>query len=116
MTRNIDFIDYCRNSLRIVKEIRLNGMSKEAKLAQLRAKTDIELARYVNSELNLGVRLASESDDQAHIRAEEAYAEIHRLLPVVEGLGQVERLRLETKLAGLREMLDQLPALTRSAN
>jgi hypothetical protein len=89
----------------------LRSMSKEAKLAELRAKTDGELARYVTSELNLAVRLASESSDQSRIRADEAYAEIARLLPVVQGLDQSERRRVEAKLKRLREMLDQMTAL-----
>jgi len=93
----------------------LSSISKEAKLAELRAKTEIELIRYVTAELNVGVRLASESNDQAHIRAEEAYAAVSRLLPVVYDLDHPERRRLEAKLTGLRTMLDHLPALTQTA-
>jgi hypothetical protein len=111
-----DFIDYCRIHSRIVKEIRLSSMSKEAKLAELRAKTDIELARYLTSKLNLAVRLASESKDHSRIRAEEAYAEIAQLLPVVQKLSTVERRRLAAKLQWLREMLDRVPALAESAH
>jgi hypothetical protein len=90
----------------------LRSMSKEVKLAELRAKTDLDLARYVTRELNLAVRLASESNDQSRIRADETYAEIARLLPIVHGLDQSERRRLDAKLKRLREMLDQMTALT----
>lgn len=93
----------------------MSGMSKEAKLRELRAKTDGELVRYVTNELALGVRYALESDDQSHSRAEEAYAEIARLLPIINELGESERRRLEAKVKRLREMLDRLPALTRTA-
>ena len=89
----------------------MRRMSKEAKLAELRAKTDVELARYLSNELNLAARLASESDEQSRIRADEAYAEIARLLPVVQGLDQSERQRLGAKWKRLREMLDQMTAL-----
>ena len=90
-------------------------MSKEARLAELRAKTDRELARYVTSELNLGVRLASETDCRSRIQAEQVYDEIARLLPIAYHLGQSERLRLEAKLKQVRVMLDRLPVLTQTA-
>jgi hypothetical protein len=90
-------------------------MSKEAKLAALRAKTDVELVRHISNELELGVRLASESGHQSRIRAEEAYAEIVKLLPVIRGLGEAERRRWEARIERLRGMLDQMPALTRTA-
>jgi hypothetical protein len=90
-------------------------MSKEAKLAELRAKTDVELARYVTNELNVGVRLALQSNPQSRSRAEETYAEIARLLPVIHALDESERRRLEAQLQRLRGMLDQLPALTGAA-
>jgi hypothetical protein len=90
----------------------LRSMSKEAKLAELRAKTDVELARYVIRELNRAVRLASESNDQSRIGADETYAEVARLLPIAHGMDQLERRRLEAKLKRLREMLDQMAALT----
>jgi len=81
----------------------------------LRAKTDLELTRLVAGELNLGVRLASGLDGQSHIRAEKAYAEAAKLLPVVYHLDQTERQRLESNLKRLRVMLDHLPALTQTA-
>jgi len=94
----------------------LSSMSTEAKLAELRAKTDVDLVRYVTHELDLGIRLASESNDQSRIRAEEAYSEIARLLPILHDLGQSERRRVEANLKRLREVLDLLPALTRAAS
>jgi hypothetical protein len=89
-------------------------MSTDAKLAELRAKTDVELARYVTNELNHGVRFAAQSNHQSRSRAEEAYAEIARLLPIIH-LDESERRRLEAKLQRLRAMLDRLPALVRAA-
>jgi hypothetical protein len=93
----------------------LSSMSKEAKLAELRAKTDVDLARYVTNELNLGIHLASQSNHGSRGRAEETYAEIARLLPVIHDLGESERRQLEAQLQRLREILDRLPALTQAA-
>ncbi|HTS30505.1 MAG TPA: hypothetical protein VMH81_31755 [Bryobacteraceae bacterium] len=86
-------------------------MSHEAKLAELRAKTDLELAAYITNALNLALRLASEADDRSRMRAEDSYSEIVRLLPVIYRLSQPERRRFDGKLTRLREMLDQAPAL-----
>ena len=93
----------------------MSSMSKEGKLAELRAKTDVELVRYVTNALDLGVRFALESDGQSQSRAEEAYAEIAKLLPIMHELDESERRRLHAKLKRLREMLDHLPALTYGA-
>jgi thymidylate synthase ThyX len=93
----------------------LSGMSKEAKLAELRAKTDVELIRHVTHELDLGVRFAAYADYESRHRAEEAYAETSRLLPIVHDLGESERRQLEAKVNRLRMMLDHLSALARTA-
>lgn len=112
---HIDFMDQGCIDFSTFKEISLSCMSTEAKLAELRAKTDVELARYITNELNHGVRFAVQSNYQSRCRAEKAYADIARLLPVIHGLDEAERRRLEAKLKRLRAMLDRLPALTRAA-
>jgi hypothetical protein len=90
-------------------------MSNEARLAELRAKTDLELSRYLASELSLAVRLASEPGGQSRVRAQEAYTEIARLLPLIQDLDSTEHARLQSKLQRLRDMLDQLPTLAGAA-
>jgi hypothetical protein len=81
----------------------------------LRAKTDVDLARYATNELNLGLRLVSEPDDESRIRAEEIYDDIVRLVPVIHDLDAAEDRRLHARLKRLRTALDHLPALARSA-
>lgn len=90
-------------------------MSTEGRLAELRAKTDSELARYVTSELANGIRFAAEPNHESYRRAETACTEAARLLPVIYGLTEPRRRQLESKLAQLRQMLRPLPALTQTA-
>ena len=86
-----------------------------SKLAELRAKTDQELVKVIDNDLERGLHSAlmtegtrSASDSvsalQPHIRAETAYAEALKLLPMVDC--HSERRRLEKKLRQLRETLD----------
>ena len=82
----------------------MSSMTREAKLAELRAKTDAELVRHVTRQLNLGLRFALELDDRSHRRAEEAYSEIVRLLPIIR-LREAERRQLDARLKHLGELL-----------
>ena len=86
-----------------------------SKLAELRAKTDQELVKVIDKELERGLHFAlmtegvkeasdSDSAQQPNIRAEAAYAEALKLLPMVDR--HSERRRLEKKLRQLRETLD----------
>ena len=94
-----------------------------SKLAELRAKTDQELVNIIDSELERGLRTAfmteaakeasdSDSAQLPHIRAEAAYAEALKLLPMVDD--HSERRRLEKKLRQLREALDRPSTLDES--
>jgi hypothetical protein len=87
-----------------------------SKLAELRAKTDQELVKIIDNELERGLRSAlmteraksasdSDSAQPPHIRAETTYADALKLLPVVDD--HSERRRLERKLKQLREALDR---------
>ncbi|HLK68561.1 MAG TPA: hypothetical protein VKU19_34245 [Bryobacteraceae bacterium] len=84
----------------------MSSISNDAKLARLRAKTNEDLVRYLTRELNLGVRLAAEADDQSLRRAEESYSEIARLLPLVSSLDRSEQSRIEARFQRLRDILD----------
>ena len=87
-----------------------------SKLAELRAKTDQELVNIIDGELERGLRTAFmteaakkasdfDSAQPPHIRAEAAYAEALKLLPMVDD--HSERRRLEKKLRQLLEALDR---------
>jgi hypothetical protein len=76
-------------------------MDRKSKLAELRAKTDRQLVILIRSTLDDG--LASRAE------AERAYSEVRVLLPTVRDVTEAERRRLESKLARLRELLDERP-------
>ena len=87
------------------------------KLAVLCAKTDQQLLALVSSRLDRGLSFArlllddeareswSSLDDFA-IKAEEAYTDVSRLLPLVRSVAAPERRRLQSRLMQLREILD----------
>ena len=78
-------------------------MTSTFQLAELRARTDRELARYVRNRLELGLRLACA---QSWGSAEAAYAEVAHLLPVIYGLDESEQRLFDAELRQLREMLN----------
>jgi hypothetical protein len=69
-----------------------------SKLAELRVRTDRDLVRVIDHELDLGLH--------SHIPADKAWAEASKLLPAVEDLR--ERRRLEKKLEQLEDALQRL--------
>jgi hypothetical protein len=78
-------------------------LTATSQLAELRARTDRDLAQYVRHRLELGLRLASA---QSWREAEAAYAESAHLLPVVYGLDESEQRLLQAELRHLRDMLN----------
>ena len=65
-----------------------------AKLKELRAKTDLELANLIRNRLERGLALAREtSGGESRVRAERAHSEAHAWLPLVaaEHRGVLER-------------------------
>jgi len=90
------------------------------KLAELRSKTDRQLARFINGRLDQGLNYARllahpdsdldwtnwTSTESFPANARKAYAEARSLLPWVNVAG-TERRRLESKLEDLRELLDE---------
>ena len=85
-------------------------MNRLSKLAELRAKTDRELATLINNAIELGLSATVSLRnftfaEPSRIRAENAYAEAARLLPKVDDVR--ERQRLERKLRQLREALNE---------
>ncbi|HWC96126.1 MAG TPA: hypothetical protein VG456_05240 [Candidatus Sulfopaludibacter sp.] len=86
-------------------------------LAHFRAKTDHQLHALIASRLERGlfharvlldpeVRQRWASMDEFTNQAESAYNDVARLLPLLRGIPASERLRLESRLIQLREILD----------
>ena len=76
-------------------------MDRNCKLAELRVKTDRQLVILIVRTLDGGLRSRAE--------AERAYSEVRVLLPTVRDVTEAERRRLESKLARLRDLLDERP-------
>ena len=87
-------------------------MSNEAKLEELRARTDRELLILIRRELDRTLAVADVAATKGsplHVQAEEAYETVMTLLPKVTGLSSDERRELN-RLKELRVALDRLPA------
>ena len=98
----------------------------QAKLLELRAKTDRQLLEYIGNRLDSGLtygRLASDPDarnrwasvDMFEERASKAYDEAQSLLPLVRNLTRAERRVLQAKTEELGRLLGRAPLLTRAA-
>jgi hypothetical protein len=96
----------------VVKNIPFTGMTSQAKLVQLRNKTDRDLLVLVQRELERGLALAdvaTTKQSPLYGQAERAYRTAKALLPGIAGLTESERRGLEGTLKELRAALDQLP-------
>jgi Protein of unknown function (DUF2934) len=90
------------------------------KFDQLRIKTDKQLVRIITSELDLANRDARQALKSADTwavaeaccrRANRAYAQVLRLIPLVVEITNDERSRVESKLERLERMLEALSAI-----
>lgn len=95
-------------------------MTDLSKFDALRSKTENQLVRLINTEVDLGVRdarLALWSTDswaiveECHRRAKRAYAKASRWIRLVGEVVEHERGPWEAKLEHLREMLEGLSVL-----
>jgi len=84
----------------------MNTRTESRKLLELRAKTDRQLVVFITNRLDSGLRLAGREACRAE--TEGIYAEVSALLPWVYDITRAERRLLESKLAQLREVLDDL--------
>jgi len=82
----------------------MNTRTESSKLFELRAKTDRQLVVFITNRLDSGLRLAGREAYRAE--AERIYEEVSALLPWVRDITKAERRLLESKLAQLREVLD----------
>ena len=89
----------------------MNHGSEFSKWAELRAKTDRQLAALLDRILARGVRLAMEGAEtdapDLFAHAYKAYAEARRLLPLLRDGAVSERRRLERELVRLGRLLDE---------
>jgi hypothetical protein len=92
----------------------MSERSRQSKLAELRAKTDQDLAHVIHSELGVGIALASANDfDSAnHASAEQAYASAMKFLPKLDDPAEVAA--VETKSKQLRKAIDKRVQTRRS--
>jgi hypothetical protein len=84
--------------------------TERMKFAELRAKTDRDLAALISRRVYAMVAcLLSETCTSENIRAqaEKVYAEAVALMPRIYDLPAVKRKQLETRLATLRALLDE---------
>ena len=85
----------------------MNERSRQSKLAELRAKTDQDLAGVIHGELGVGIALTSANDfDSAnHAIAEKAYESALKFLPKLGDPAEVAA--LERKSKQLRRAIDE---------
>ena len=92
------------------------NQSAEAKLNELRNKTDRQLASLISNKLDRGLAFArvveGSSQDWSSIdhfvnNAEQALSEASAWMPMLAGASQIQRRRLEFKRTQLRDMLDR---------
>jgi len=82
------------------------------KLAELRARTDRDLVRILNADLERSLALASVAATKRSVfrsQAEAMYTRAKTLLPKLSGLTADEQARLEAKLKELAMALDLVP-------
>ena len=87
-------------------------MTRQAKLVQLRRKTDRDLLILVRRELDRGLALAdvaTNRESPLYGQAQKAYRTVKALLPGMGGPTQSERRDLELALRELRAALEHLP-------
>jgi hypothetical protein len=86
-------------------------MSNNAKLAELRARTDRELLVLIQRELDRALTLAdvaANRESAFYGEAEKAYRKVVTLLPKAPDMRQGERARIEATVKELRFRLDRV--------
>jgi hypothetical protein len=85
----------------------MSDISRRSKLAELRAKTDGDLANVIHTELAFGIELASANDFDAadHATAEQAYAMAMKFLETLDDPSELAA--LHQKSTQLRKAIDE---------
>ena len=95
-------------------------MAEICKFDELRVKTEGQLVRLINNELERGIRDARQALRSAdtwavaktcYLRAKRAYAEASRLIPLIVEITEGELCRVESRLEDLQGMLEGLSAI-----
>jgi hypothetical protein len=113
--------------MQIMKVIELAAENAEgcmlgfSKFEELRNKTDQQLIRIIDSDLDLGIRAARQalnsagrctvSAEQSRSRAERGHDEVSRLLPLMYEVAGDELDRWEARLVQLGDLLKALAAI-----
>jgi hypothetical protein len=93
-------------------------MSNNAKLAELRGRTDRELLVLIERELDRALTLAdvAVSKESAFCgQVESIYGKVLTLLVKAPDMGQGERARIEKKMRELRLLLEQVPGAAKNS-
>jgi hypothetical protein len=90
-------------------------MAEFCKFDELRIKTEEQLVQLIQNELERGIRsaqqaLQSDVAGEWYLRANRAYAEASRLIPLAVEMADDQRNRVESRLDHLRGMLEALAA------
>jgi hypothetical protein len=102
-------------------------LSAEAKLNELRGKTNRQLASLISNKLDRGLAFARvlegqesrqdwASTDHFLLNAEREFSEASAWLPLLVGGSQLERRRLEFKRNQLRDLLDRVASVPMRAH
>jgi hypothetical protein len=95
-------------------------MIELSKFHELRSKTDNELVKIIDNQLDLGIRHARQALGSADTwevaercrgRAQISYVQVVRLLPLTGEIPANERRRVESRLERLKGLLDSLSAI-----
>ena len=79
----------------------MRSQTDARKLAELRAKTDRELVHFIDRTLDRALAPHARPEAEAH----NAYAEVTRLLPLVDGVAEARRLGLNERVEELARLL-----------
>jgi hypothetical protein len=89
-------------------------MAELTRFDGLRNKTEEQLIRIINKELDRGIRdarralcSAAPATGEWYLRAERAYGEVSMLIPLAAEITHDERSRVESRLRDLSGMLEQ---------
>jgi len=92
-------------------------MAEICKFDELRVKTEGQLVRLINNELERGIREAHRAlrsadnwalAEESYVRAKAAHAKASRLIPLIVEIAEDERSRVESRLELLHGMLEAL--------
>ena len=97
-----------------------HGWPELTKFDKLRIKTEVQLVRLINTELDLAIRDARQAlksvdtfavAEECNRRANKAYTTVSRLIPLVVEITEDERRSVASRVEQLQRMLEALSAI-----